>query len=146
LRNVSKVIALVGQVLEQLLVGGVCGAARQQRVDLLLQAGDLEVQVSALVGPGGDDLVAVVAVVAVGGWQQRLIVGDLDRGSVDDVLGAVQQVVVSVADGEGVEQQPAHGVRDLGLPGDGTASAISLPARRSRCATHVWCWACSKRR
>jgi hypothetical protein len=39
-------------------------------------------------------------------WQ-RLIVGDLDRGGVDDVLGALQQVCVAVADGEG-ELAAAH--------------------------------------
>jgi hypothetical protein len=47
-----------------------------------------------------------------------LLVVDLDGGALDRVVAAREQVCVRVADGERVQQQPAHGVRDLGLPGD----------------------------
>jgi len=78
------------------------------------------------VGPVGDDLLAVLAVVA--GVQERLVVGDLDGGTldVDDVCGrGREQVAVGVADGERVLEQPARGVRDLGLSGDGVGDQLA---------------------
>jgi hypothetical protein len=85
----------------------------------------ISVQVGALVGPGGDDLVAVVAVVAAGGWQERLIVGDLESGALDHCV-RVKQVMVLIANRQGV-LQPAHGVGHLGLPGDGVGDQLTGP-------------------
>ncbi len=85
-----------------------------------MQAGDLCVQVGLAAGLGGDHLVAVVAVVAVGaGGQERLVVGDLHARRVDDlvVVAVGEQVGVLVADRQGVQQQPAHRVRDTGRRG-----------------------------
>jgi hypothetical protein len=59
----------------------------------------------------------------------RLVGGDLDGGRVDDIAArGREQVSVRVADGERVQQQPADGVRDLGLPAEDSecrATALS---------------------
>ena len=44
---------------------------------------------------------------------------------------------MGVADGERVQQQPADGVRDLGLPGDGVADQLPGPAQQVRQARLV---------
>jgi len=58
-----------------------------QRVEIALQAGDLGVQLRLAVLLLGDHLVAVVA---VGRWQQRLVLGDLDAAALER-LGSNQR-------------------------------------------------------